>query len=52
MQKNPLNHPRNLDALPEVIAEEANTFVVRCNGAKDSVDMAEIRFVCSTKLIL
>ena len=25
LQKNPLNHLRNLDELPEVIAEEANT---------------------------
>ena len=42
----------NLDALPEVIAEEAKTFVARCYGAKNSVDMAELRFVCSVKFIL
>ena len=39
-------------ALHEVIAEEANKFAVRCYGATNSVDMAEIRFVCSTKFIL
>ena len=27
LQKNPLNHLRNFDALPEVITEKANTFV-------------------------
>ena len=50
--KNPLNHLGNLDALLEVIAEEINTFVARCYGAKNSADMAELRFVCSAKFIL
>ena len=36
-QKNPLSHLGNLDTLPEVIAEEANAFVARCYGAKNSV---------------
>ena len=52
LQKNPLNHLGNLDALPEVMTGEANTFVPRCYGAKNSVEMAELRFVCSTKFIL
>ena len=52
LRKNPLNHLGNLDALPEVMTEEANTFVPRCYGAKNSVEMAELRFVCSTKFIL
>ena len=52
VRNNPLNHLGNLDTLPEVIAEEAEIFVARCYGAKTSVDMAEIRFVCSTKFIL
>ena len=52
LQKNPLNDLGNLDALPAVTAEETNTFVARCYGAKNSVDMAEILFVCSTKFIL
>ena len=52
LQKNPLNHLRILHALPEVIADEANTFAARCYAAKSSVDMAEIKFVCSVKLIL
>ena len=34
VRKNPLNHPGNLDALPDVIpdviAEEGNIFVARC----------------------
>ena len=51
LRKNPLNHLGNLDALPEVIAEEANMFVARCYGAKNSVDMVEIKFVCSTNFI-
>ena len=52
LQKDPLNHLGNVDALSKVIAEETNTFVARCYGAKNSVDMAEIRFMCSTKFIL
>ena len=52
LRKNPLNHLGNLDALPEVMTEEANTFVPRCYGAKNSVEMAELRFVCPTKFIL
>ena len=52
LRKNPLNHLGNLDALPEVITEEPNTFFPRCYGAKNSVEMAELRFVCSTKFIL
>ena len=52
LRKDPLNYLGILDALPEVIAEEANTFVARCYGAKNSVDMTEIRFVYSTKFIL
>ena len=51
LQKNPLNHLGNLDLPPEVIAEEASTFVAPCYVAKDSVDMAETRVVCSTKFI-
>ena len=50
LRKNPLNYLGKLDALPEVIAEEANTFVARCYGDKNSVDMAEIRFGPSTNL--
>ena len=50
LQKNPLNYLGKLDALPEVIAEEANTFVARCYRDKNSVDMAQIRFRCSTNL--
>ena len=30
LRKNPLNRLGNLDALPEVIVEEGNTFVGRC----------------------
>ena len=41
-----------MDALSKVIAEETNTFVARCYGVKNSVDMAEIRFLCSKKFIL
>ena len=52
LRKDPLNHLGILDALPEVIAEEANTFVAQCYGAKNSVNMAEIGFVYSTKFIL
>ena len=52
LRKNPLNRLGNLDALPEVIVEEGNTFVGRCFGANNSVDMTEIRFMCSTKFIL
>ena len=52
LQKDPLNHLGNVDALSKVIAEETNTFVARCYGAKNSVDMAEIRFMCSAKFIL
>ena len=51
LEKNPLNHLRILDALPEVIADEANRFVARCYAAKSSVDMAEIKFVCSVRFI-
>ena len=40
-----------MDALSKVIAEETNTFVARCYGVKNSVDMAEIRFLCSKKFI-
>ena len=52
LQKNPLNLLGNLDAFPEVIAKEAKTFVALCYGAKNSVNMAEVRFVCSTNFIL
>ena len=52
LQKNPLNHLRILHALPEVIADKANRFAARCYAAKNSVDMAEIKFVCSAKFIL
>ena len=52
LRKNPLNHLVNLDALPEVISEEAKTFVSRCYSAKHFVEMAEIRFVCSITFIL
>ena len=52
LQKSPLNHLGNLDALPEVIAEETSTSVAQCYGAKNSVDMAEIKFVCLTKSLL
>ena len=30
LRKNPLNHLGNLDTLPEVIAEEVDTFVAQC----------------------
>ena len=49
---NPLNHLGKLDVLPEVIAEEINTFVARCYSVSNSVDMAEIRFASSAKFIL
>ena len=52
LQKNLLTHLGKLDALREVTAEESNTFVARSYRAKNSVDMAEIRFVCSTKFLL
>ena len=52
LQKNPLNLLGNLDAFLEVIAKEAKTFVAPCYGAKNSVNMAEVRFVCSTNFIL
>ena len=48
--KNPLNHLGDLDALSEVIAEQANTFVARCYGAKSSVGMTRIRFVLLNKV--
>ena len=50
-RKNPLDHLGNLDVLPDVIAEETNTFVARCYGAKNSVVMAEIRFVYSNFIL-
>ena len=52
LRRNSLNHLGNLDALPEVIPEEENTFVGWYHGAKNSVDVAEIRLVCPTKFIL
>ena len=52
LRKNSLDHLGNLDVLRLVSAEEANTFVARCYGAKKSVVMAEIRFVYSTNFIL
>ena len=52
LQKNALNHLRILDALPEVITDEANRFVAHCYATKNSVDMAEIKFVFSAKFIL
>ena len=52
LRKNPLNHLGDLDALSEVIAEQENTVFARCYGAKNSVGMAKIRFVCSTEFIL
>ena len=50
--KNPLNHLGNVDALSKIIGEETNTFAARCYGVKNSVDMTEIRFMCSKKFIL